>query len=952
MKRLCLVLAVIAAAPTCATAELPQPVRGIIPTPQQIEAGEGTFTLVEEGEAVASLVLPAEPPAKVRLAAEHLSRRVAEMAGVALPVISEAQPPDGPALWLGEAGLRLVQPAWNEELTPAQAEQEYAIAPLPDGRGYALVGREPLGTLYAAMTVLGAVQAEDGRVWMPHFSCHDWPDIPYRWVGGFPSFETVEDRIEWCMEHKINVINSPGFYRRTMEDTETQLAQNRLAREHGVRSLNLLFGNLGLLNRRGYPDGETYECLDEGAPSTRGWCVTNEEMLAEKQRILREFVEATEPGVLYIHFVDEDDIGDATEIWLNRCDDCREAYPNDLVEAEDGKAGAQARVYDLMCDAIFSVSNPQSGYDAARDCLIIFVSAPYTLWSEGDAAWDREVTYHCTVSRLMQHVDNVHFCIRENGLRRDNDRKRCLELAEALGERGSGHQVMMYFRGGDSRDTTIGWPRRIRVGWPMLATPAMTASFEGAGSILQAGSAPALLENEYSWNLHDDGFYYDPATQQQWQETYLGLAGGSMRPEEIFGDEGFLGRMLAEIYGSGAASHLGVLYRPEPVEEAHGAVLPPASWSGWLVLARQPWFGTMSPDRLRQFRTLFEAWRGVNDQAIAAVRAALEAPDLAERHREALERRLTGLQVGAALQDAAAQASEAWALVMDGDEGASEAEMQAARDDCAEAREHAASLEDQAAEVEAQQEALDGHYRALLRSSEQIREAWRRLEQARASAAEDRAALQEELAQESAADPARLEGRTVVLFGGGAGSSLVELFGAQGAEVVPMPAAADLPEEALAADLIVLMVRSLSDGGLAQLQDYIEAGGAVLLGGATPFYLVGNDVDLSQIALWLGAERYGNYGGPVESAFDNAITRGLEMDESVEPARSAACLGGPLGAAPLLTAEGHAGVISALAHRFGDGRVGYLWTLDTGDDLQGPRAQLLLRMAAWLVGEH
>ncbi|MEA3400064.1 MAG: hypothetical protein U9R79_02355 [Armatimonadota bacterium] len=952
MKRLCLVLVLAAAAVTCATAEPPPSLRTIIPTPQDIEAGEGTFTLVDDGEAVASLVLPAEPPAKVRLAAEHLSRRIEEMAGVALPVVSQAHAPEGPALWLGEAGRRLVQPAWNEELTPAQAEQEYAIVPLPDGRGYALVGRQPLGTLYATMTVLGAVKAEDGRAWMPNFTCHDWPDIPYRWVGGFPSFDSVEDRIEWCMEHKINVINSPGFYRRTMDDAETQLAQNRFAREHGVRSLNLLFGNLGLLNRRGYPDGETYECLDEGAPSTRGWCVTNQEMLAQKQRILREFVEATEPGVLYIHFVDEDDIGDAAEIWLNRCDDCREAYPNDLVEAEDGKAGAQARVFDLMCEAIFSVSDPESGYDASRDCLIIFVSAPYTLWSEDDAAWDRELQYHCTVSRLMEHVDNVHFCIRENGLRRDNDRKRCLELAEALRERGNGHRVMMYFRGGDSRDTTIGWPRPMRVAWPMLAAPAMTASFEGAGSILQAGSAPGLLENEYSWNLRGDGFYYDPATQEEWRETYVGLVGGSLRPEEIFGDEGFLGRMLADIYGPTAASHLGVLYRPQPVEQAQGAVLPPASWSGWLVLARQPWFGTMSPDRLRQFRTLFEAWRGVNEEAISAVQAALEAPELGERHRQALERRLSGLQVGAALQDAAAHASEAWALVMEGDEEPAEAEMQAARDDCAQARELAAGLEEQAAEVEAQQEAMEGHYRALLRNSEQIREAWRRLEQTRATAAEDRAALQEELAQDSAADPARLQGKSVVLFGGGATSPMVELLEAHGAEVVPMPAAADLPEEALAADLIVLMVRSLSEGALAQLQDYIEGGGAVLLGSATPFYMVGNDVDLARIALWLGAERYGNYGGAVETAFDNAITRALEIDESMEPTRSAACLGRPLGAAPLLTAKGNRGIISALAHRFGDGRVGYLWTLSLGEDLQVPRAELLLRMAAWLVGEE
>ncbi len=950
MYRLCLVLIAAFGCAMSSPAELPAALRNIIPTPQQIEAAGGFFELVRDGAPVAALVTPDDPPAKVALAAEHLSRRVQELSGVTLPVVTEGQQPEGPALWFGGAGLRHVEPEWNNDLDPAQRSQEYLIAPVDDGRGYALVGREPLGTLYAGMTVLAALDVGESSVRLPNLRCHDWPDIPYRWLSGFPGFESVEELIDWCMEHKINVIRSPGFYRRTMTEAETQREQNRYARAHGVRTLNLLYGDLGLKNRRSYPDGETYVCLDEKAPSARGFCVSNEALLAEKQRLLHEFVQATEPGVLYIHFVDEDDIEDATEIWLNRCDDCRRAYPNDRVDAEDGKAGAQAMVFDAMCDAIASVSVPESGYDASRDCLIIFVSAPYTVWSEDDAAWEREVAYHCTVSRLMRRVENVHFCIRENGLRRDNHEKRCRELSRALATRGNGHRMMMYFRGGDTRDTTIGWPRRINVPWRMLATPAMAVSFEGAGSILMAGSAPGLLEVEYSWNLHGDGFFHDPSTQEEWRETYLGLARGTLRPPEIFGDDGFLGRMLAHLYGAGAARDLGVLYRPRAMEEAGGAVLVPVGWTRWLSMARDPWFGSITPERQRQFQTLFGEWHTLNREAAEAVEAALAAADLRERHQGDLETTHRALQAAGRLQAAAAHASAAYALLLEGDEDAAGAEMEAAGGLCVEAGQFAEGLAEHARAIAAEQRAMTEHYQALVLRAEQIRQAEQRLDEARASAEDDREALRRELSGASAADPSRLDGKTVALVGGGRGGEIAALLEPHGARVLPLPALPDLPDEALAADVILLATRTLSSAGQTRLQEYIEGGGAVLLESAGPFYMVGRDVDLSRIALWLGAERYGNHGGGVVPAGETALTRSIEPDESLQARRSAACLYRPLGALPILAAEGHAERIMAMVHRFGQGRVGYVWTLTISGELAAARSQVVLRMIAWLAG--
>lgn len=931
-------------------ADLPAAFRNIIPTPQEIEPKEGSFYLVRDGQAVAPIVVPDGPAPKVSLAAEYLSKRVEELVGVAPPVVPQAQLEQPPALLLAGTGEELSFVPWREGLSPDQQEQEYLITALTNGPGYLLMGRQPLGTLYAVMTLLATLQVDGDDLFFPNFGCHDWPDIPYRWVSGAPSFDTFEERIDWYMEHKINVISAPEFYGWRMDDAETQLEHNRYARAHGVRLLNLLYGDLKLKNRRSYPDGETYVCLDEGAPSTRGFCVTNEALAAEKQRVLREFVEATEPGVLYIHFVDEDDIEDATEIWLNRCPECRKAYPNDLVEAEDGKAGAQAKGFDQLCDAIFSVKHPESGYDAARDCQVWLVSAPYTLWSEDDEAWDREVEYHCTVSRLMRHVGNVHFCIRENGLRGDNSKKRCLELAEALQERGKGHHVMKYFRLGDRRDTTVSWPRRFNVQWPMLASPAMTISFEGAGSILMAGTAPGLLKVEYCWNLDGDGFCVDPATAEEWKDTYVGLIRGQLRPPEIFGDDGFLGRMLTHLYGPTAAGHLGALYRPQAVEEAGGDELLPAAWHRWLYAARDAWFATTDPEQLRQWATLFEAWIGVNQQGIAAVEAALTAPDVNPRYRRDLERTRAGLQAAQQLQEGAARASLAYALLLEDDAEGAEREMNAAKEHCATARETTIQATGTADSMSAEIKAMVDHYEGLVLGARQIIEARERLAQAREQAEQDRAALEQELSDPSVADPSRLAGKTVVLFGDGR-SPLGEILKPYGAQMVPMKGAPSLPNQALEADVIVLLHRSLSGAGMARLQQYVEEGGAVLLGGATPFYLVSRDVDLSDIALWLGAQRYGNHGGPVKFATDTALTRGLEADDSLGARKSAAALYDLLGAVPLLYGEPNPGCIMAMVHRFGEGHIGYIWTLRVSEDLQTARSQVLLRIMAWLAGD-
>lgn len=65
---------------------------------------------------------------------------------------------------------------------------------------------------------------------------------------------------------------------------------------------------------------------------------------------------------------------------------------------------------------------------------------------------------------------------------------------------------------------------------------------------------------------------------------------------------------------------------------------------------------------------------------------------------------------------------------------------------------------------------------------------------------------------------------------------------------------------------------------------------------------------------------------------------------------SAAALYDLLGAVPLLYGEPNPGCIMAMVHRFGEGRVGYMWTLRVSEDMQTARSQVLLRIMAWLAG--
>src|SRR6202040_3629927 len=112
-------------------------------------------------------------------------------------------------------------------------------------------------------------------------------------------------------------------------------------------------------------------------PATLGSCRSNQELNKLKAEEFRRFVEAVEPGALYIHHEDSGDYRRTQEMGLKRCYRGRKRWPNDTLKASDGGAGGLANGYGALVRAINSVKNPATGYEAARDCQVVLISPGY-----------------------------------------------------------------------------------------------------------------------------------------------------------------------------------------------------------------------------------------------------------------------------------------------------------------------------------------------------------------------------------------------------------------------------------------------------------------------------------------------------------------------------------------------------------------------------------------------
>ena len=552
----------------------------IIPTPQQYSAKEGRLVLVKDGRPQATIVLSEKPDRKEELAAEYIARDIKRLCGVDVPVVrgKPAKPLPGGTILIGDsaikhAGLALGAPE-QEFLKSEKTGQGYVLDVVTGAQGASIciAGSSPQGTLFGAMTLLQMIERAGESLVVRAALIRDYPDFRDREVGSAyvsspKALKAARDAVDFALRHKVNVVATALPRKHYVQNAGSVRQINAYARERGMRGvLYMVLGELPppdepgapLLNRRSYPDGKIYRCMGQQRSAkdrdTTRWCASNDAMHERMARNVAAYIRLMEPGHVELHHIDNDRWAHGEQIWKRRCADCRKRWPSDDLASMQGLAGAQVYFWDRVIAAIQSVRNADSRYDARRDLTMRIGFPVYTNLSEDDATWDREVGFYRAISAGLKHKKNVFFVTREQGRRKDDGRKRFMQMGEAL--RANGVQYMGWIWAGGRE--CPGWPQQHTHHFWHSPLPAMLKAFEGADMVLVAGNftpMSQLIGAEYAWNNESSGYWRDPG-HDEWHGTFRSLGKSRETPPAIYGPGGFVERACRNMVGEKAGADL------------------------------------------------------------------------------------------------------------------------------------------------------------------------------------------------------------------------------------------------------------------------------------------------------------------------------------------------------------------------------------------------------------
>ncbi len=564
-----------------------------------------------------------------------------------------------------EAALGLAldpaDPAFGD-VPPAGRAECYHLVITPERARATAVTEEGLGRARATLRQLQG-DGPDGPQW-PCCTIVDWPDIRFRcasdwllnvecnrwgydWGDGPEAFlARMRRKLDFCALHKINQVWFDGFgwdLDRTGHYRDLMRECNRIARAQSIR---LTFAGYGggygtsyqkselyrcgyqgetFLNRQPWPDGEVYACrgLENSVGRQYGSCLCNEGLAAAKRAEMRRFVEAVEPGFMYVHDIDSGTWAASQQSWLMRCDDCRARWPSDELADARGMAGALAEWFGSLARHLHEVRH--DGYDAARDLALVFTSPLYGACRDDDETWAREVTCFQLISELIGPVPGVMFGIREQFVAADGS-PRVPQLAAALDCVGHGHTAhVIAFAGGDNYTSND----------LCSLAAAFTPLYVGAGSVCLSNGGvheePVQVINaECLWNAATPRTGVDLSGPGPIAELYRQLQQGHYRPEVIFGEGKLLQVICRDLWGETAGDSM---YRAYLAGGASGS--GPVSRAWWVVTrevrrlmgdpvgAPRPWESVADDWRLRAAST-----REALDQARQAMAAAPDDEDI------------------------------------------------------------------------------------------------------------------------------------------------------------------------------------------------------------------------------------------------------------------------------------------------------------------------------------
>lgn len=397
----------------------------------------------------------------------------------------------------------------------------------------------------------------------------------YDFGDGAEAFKKrVVRKLDNCLMYKINTVYFDAFglsLDRFPGYEEIMKYANDEARARGI---NLVTGCYGMsygqqghlnsyqgkayLNRTSYPDGEIYECIGTYDPPKgtkqlsleekiktikgriHGTCLSNPTLNKMKREEYTEYIKRTHSGGLYMHNMDADEMH--PELWLARCDACKRKWPNDDIYATDGAAGAFAEYFNSIMDSINSIKD--EGYDAERDFFLTVVSPGYLYAVNSDDKTFRVgMKFWSSVSKLLKH-DNISICFREQFFYHDKNERR-EQILDRLDIKSE--TLVINFSGSDGFYDD------------KLFTPTAFFNFmmkKYSSMMLACGNAfqePLQVYNaEYLWRCENSDFYNlapKPDNQKDFMQLYMDTIHGKVRPEQIYGDGGFIDIICDKLYG-------------------------------------------------------------------------------------------------------------------------------------------------------------------------------------------------------------------------------------------------------------------------------------------------------------------------------------------------------------------------------------------------------------------
>lgn len=693
----------------------------VLPTPQFYEFLEGEIAL-PKGPVEVGLVLPAriEPPTKV--ATELIRQRLKEAkieARVVERKVGQALDKNGINLFLlpfSELPTSLQNSILTNEDRSLLAGsnrtgQEYVLVTRPKERAAYLVGQSGQGVLNAAVSLLQLMADEERQVRIPAIHLRDFPDFKYRmaadwlsnveinrwvydWGDGVKGYVgRIKRKLDLCSRYKINMVLAHGFgwgteffpgFAAMMKNL------NGYARDRGIRMVTGGYGAsygiayqsgplyeeapyLGKVfrNQESYPSGKLYQCMGfsySKDPSidtrTLGSCRANEALNALKADELRQYVAKTEPGGLYLHHEDFGGFEGSQRSWLQRCDRCRKRWPSDDLRAPNGGAGGLAHGYRALIEAVQSVKNSQTGYDAARDCTLILVSPVYDANPESQTDWDNVLNLWRSIGKALPRSPNVEICFREVFPLKGSTRKWVPDFNRAMVEERLPFKAFMFFAGGADN---------YQSDYPLVASPTLSRSFLGAEALYNGGGGInqepfQLINAEYSWNSRSNGFFTDPGKYEEAMDLWKKYRENELLPDPLFGPDGMLDRVCTLLYGRRAGKHVAELNRRfVSVGEDQ---TPPAMWTKlyplsvlWRSLAvdSAAWTKKIADPKLKRFlnekgvdsagyhknmASRWAKWKEVTELGVRQVQGALRESDLKLESRADLEYFSRCLSVG------------------------------------------------------------------------------------------------------------------------------------------------------------------------------------------------------------------------------------------------------------------------------------------------------------------